>query len=481
MDNMDNPKLVIMGGPTGSGKTRFTEELKKKLNLDDERGFYINCIDDMVESDDIYKKKVKDYLNEICIDAIVFVNDRINKLKLKKTDAILDNNEDLEQELQENIDNLNEQFYKWTKSSHECRNLDENVFSDLLLDKMYNSNLFDDFKTLYASARFDKREEWENKNMDGINDIEFEEAIKSRKNIIFETVGKNESSWLWNSFGNLSEILLAEYDIVYAFVLADFCTLIQRNIDRGIKSAYEFMMEEDGNVNAPRFQNVKFGDELEDEFNNHNNYRPMINLIKKTINKIIKDCIEGDGCGFPKDRINILIYNNNNNRLEKPILMFDYNNNKIKFIDNILHLYRDNITNRESCFENELNPPPFIPDEDDEYIENELLESLNNKDYVFSDTDKVFISKRSRKKLNKCRKDDKNPCIVGIDSNLKCSSSIKKQDQKVWRWGQNSKHLLDPRTRHSMCKKFQEKGWCTLGKNKCETVEDFDYDTWEQR
>ena len=76
-------------------------------------------------------------------------------------------------------------------------------------------------------------------------------AVKEGKNIVIETTGRLIPWWFIKDFNTLSG---RDYNVIFTYALASFDTLVQRNIDRAIKSVKEFIADDSNN--APRLPDI---------------------------------------------------------------------------------------------------------------------------------------------------------------------------------------------------------------------------------
>jgi hypothetical protein len=134
-------------------------------------------------------------------------------------------------------------------------------------------------------------------------DIELNNAIIKKENIIFETKGEYYPKWLIKSIKKCNN-----YNIVIAGVKVSLNNLIKRNKNRAIEGM-EFFLKDTNKNPAPRLPDVS-----EQSLKNQ---KRLLNITLKNI--ILKGCIRGnkkdiDYCS--KYSIDRLIIFNNNKRLK---------------------------------------------------------------------------------------------------------------------------------------------------------------------
>jgi hypothetical protein len=242
------PYFIITAGATGSGKTKLVDETKKYLNIENVDMVTI-LVDNLVENDDKYKKKILEIINSI------------------KTEC--NNNDDCEKEKYTNpTDTLYKKFsdaYFTTRKEENCKSVN-------------NTNKL---------------------SCDDLNDQNIKNAIKERKNIVFEFTGSYIPTWLLDS-----KWIADEYIIVITYSLVTLNNLVERNKSRAYKSVKDFYV--DNNMTAPRLPNVSY-----------DAFKPILINIYNILKELYNLCIiqyNKDKCGEKKiDQL--LIFDNNGTSL----------------------------------------------------------------------------------------------------------------------------------------------------------------------
>jgi hypothetical protein len=194
------PYLIITSGPTGSGKSSLPNKIINYLNLNYNPQVKI-LIDDIVERQESYKKKVLDIKNDYCME---------------------DNNK-------------------------LCDNFEKKI-------KNPDNTILNKFSTAYFETRKKKGCDHEiNKTCDMINDENLENAFNEGKNIIFETTGTYYPSWIFKY--NMDFIKKFDYKIIMAWTIADWCELVKRNSYRAIKSFEDFLIDKSNPT--PRLPDIR--------------------------------------------------------------------------------------------------------------------------------------------------------------------------------------------------------------------------------
>jgi hypothetical protein len=197
MEPNRSPYLIITNGPTGSGKTGLVQKTINYYDLDPD---YVTArIDDLVETNTQYKQGIDQIILQQCD----------NKFSL--------------------CDNLVEQL---NNPSQEMLN----QFGDLYL-KIRKT------KGGYCHAT---------KSCDSVNDDNMLNAIKSGKNLVFETVGEYYVNWLieW-----LKEQTSFTYHVYYTFTVLDFAENVRRNKTRASTQLKQYIENKELHP-APRLPDV---------------------------------------------------------------------------------------------------------------------------------------------------------------------------------------------------------------------------------
>ena len=241
------PTLVITMGSTGSGKSNLAKEIINKLKLKNPKFF---LIDDYVENDKNYKQKIKK-----------FSKNKNAKSKLK---------------------NPSRKTLKF-------------------FDKSYFSVRNNGCKKSLKKKKIPKKKcvDISEKGCNKLMDIELNNAILKKKNIIFETKGEYYPKWLIEAINKCNN-----YNIIIAGVKVSLNNLIKRNKNRSIEDLENFLKDTNKNP-APRLPDVS-----------KKSLKNQKKLLNKTLkNIILKGCIKNnkkdvDYCSkYSIDRL--LIFNNN--------------------------------------------------------------------------------------------------------------------------------------------------------------------------
>lgn len=194
------PYLLIVAGPTGSGKGSLPTKVQKYLKLSNNTVNVI--IDDLVEENKYYKEQVKKFIE--------------SKKDKGETD----------EEIIKLFTNPNEELLKTFNTFYYTAREKTNCITGKLLN--------------------DKN----NMSCDSINDKKLKDAFKKKSNIVFETAGLHWPVWLFE----MSPII-KEYDIIMAYSIVELCELLKRNITRALTTIRGFIPEFKGK--APRLPDIK--------------------------------------------------------------------------------------------------------------------------------------------------------------------------------------------------------------------------------
>ena len=244
-----NPYLIITAGNTGSGKTSLITETLRYLGIDDQPYVKI-LIDDLVEMDCKYKVSVIQIINKI---------------------SELSRNES-KSEREYYTDPSDELYEAFSKSYFKVRNEPGCLGTELSCDQLNNKNL--------------------------------DEAIRDRKNIIFEFTGQYIPTWLLKI-----EMLGDIYNVVFSCSVVNLKNLLERNTSRAFTAVNKF--KEDYGKPAPRLPNVSRPKLIEN-----------VTQFKRILNQIYSNCITSYSeqiCGTK--RINKLLVFDNNGSIMR--LIFD--------------------------------------------------------------------------------------------------------------------------------------------------------------
>ena len=200
------PTLIITCGPTASGKSSLPRKVQDLLNIQG-GDFHSFLIDDLVEQNPYYKKKVKEYIE----------NERQKNGKTKEQ--------------------IVEMFLKPTPK------------------------MIQDFNYYYAEARkttncetgADLRFDW-GKSCDILNDLNLTQAFNSGKNIAFESRGVTWPQWFFDLFQ--CQLKHHKYTIIVAWTVVDMCELLERNKTRAETSVSTFLDNPQENT-PPRLPDIR--------------------------------------------------------------------------------------------------------------------------------------------------------------------------------------------------------------------------------
>jgi len=156
---MNTPYLIIVAGPTASGKGSAPKKIQKYLGLSEDVQNII--VDDLVEKNPYYRMEVSKYLNG---------------KSQKEQESIFNEPTD------KDIDFFNNLYFKSRK------NTDCNSGEIITQDNQYL------------------------KSCDQINDESLQDAFEKSINIIFETTGVHWPGWLFEKYKNS----LQKYNIIVA-------------------------------------------------------------------------------------------------------------------------------------------------------------------------------------------------------------------------------------------------------------------------
>jgi hypothetical protein len=160
-------------------------------------------------------------------------------------------------------------------------------------------------------------------------------TIEKNENMIIETTGYNFPTIIgWTN---------PKYNIFISYSLVEFCTLINRNIERMVEQIKNFLTS---NYNAPRLPDMRI-----DVFSN------IVNIIMNKLIKIIEKCNSqycktNKNFNTPDERhFRLLIFDNtksNTKNNETPI----FDSNKNKNFDDIIEHIKANYYPKLKCNQN---------------------------------------------------------------------------------------------------------------------------------
>lgn len=228
----DEPLLVVVLGPTGSGKGSIEGKIKELYNLDNSVKFVPVLIDDLIEENLNYKFEINKYLSSVKKQHPDITNEQLANYI---TGTGLD----------ESIENFNKAYFS-TRRGKTCR-MGEGTMNERLM------------------------------TCDNKNDEILTTAIKEGKNVIFETTGERKFEWLFNT--HKEGLTAHKYNIVLAWNVVEVCELITRNAKRAKESIEEF--SKDTKRSAPRLPDI----------NTDTMFAKLTNIIN-TFEKIVSECTE---------------------------------------------------------------------------------------------------------------------------------------------------------------------------------------------
>jgi len=250
--------FIITAGATGSGKTGLIDATMKYLNIPSNEPFAKILVDDLVENDPKYKKKVN---------------------------AI--------------IKNVHNKCENDTKCETNAYNNPESIKAEKSVD------LFKDFGDAYFTTRKTPGclSESENTNAptcDELNDDNIKKSEEEGKHIIFEFTGYYIPNWLLNP-----DWIPNDYNIVFSYSLVTLENLIKRNKSRAYSAIEKF--EEDNTNPAPRLPDVS-----------NETLKKVVTNIKNVLIDLYDSCVlhhNDEKCGSKKiDQL--LLFDNNGSSLK---------------------------------------------------------------------------------------------------------------------------------------------------------------------
>jgi hypothetical protein len=200
---MSEPYLIIVGGPTGSGKGSLPLKVIQYLGLNPS---YVQIIiDNLVEGNTYYSEKVREIISKLPPD-------------LDVVKAFLNPSP----ELQEKMGTA----YFTARKEVDC---DTGELCTLLPPSVRgNCN-----------------------TCDSKNDKEMEKAFINGQNIVFETTMTHVPTWIMEKYREQ----IAKYEIIISYSVVDLCELLNRNKSRAVESLKEFL--KDPTKNPPRLPDIR--------------------------------------------------------------------------------------------------------------------------------------------------------------------------------------------------------------------------------
>jgi len=206
---MNKPYLIIVGGPTASGKSSLAEKVIKHAKLNSNT--YENVIiDNLVESNPYFKKKVSEYIKE---------------LKLTKT---------------------NEEIIEMFSNPH-------NDLIQIFNDYYYFARSKTDCNTGSECENTKNEFKGECNTCGKLNDMNLRNGLETGKNVVFETMVTYWPKWIFDEYNKT--IKNHNYQIIIAWSIVDLCELIDRNKKRTLEVLKTFL-EDDTSI-VPRLPEIR--------------------------------------------------------------------------------------------------------------------------------------------------------------------------------------------------------------------------------
>jgi hypothetical protein len=327
----EKPYFIILGGPTGSGKSLMPQIILNYLRKTNGVKYHFKklLIDDYIEYNPLYKESIHNIIEQYnCVPRKTGKGDKCD-VETPSTE----------------LANAFEEIYFHVRRNGQCYG----DFTQDIKDKIVNT-MYDNIKKKYRDndKNFETKEEskqqyqeeigklknlydeYYEKNCEQQYKMDMEKYLNRKDNIIVETTGKkipNDLIKIVNQY---------DYNIIIAYILVEKNELRERIIKRFRDALYKFRL--DYEKKAPRFPNIS---------------DKIINNIKETLITLRNECLKTDGsletCGFINrdSNINLLIFDNTDSSFREPKLVYDHtilsddhlymdNTNYIKFINNIL-------------------------------------------------------------------------------------------------------------------------------------------------
>ena len=251
---MTKPYLIIVMGPTASGKSTLAKKVTDLLNLSQKSEKIM--IDKLIENHPQYKKKVDEFIAK--------------QRKSGKTN--------------------NDIIKMFSEPSNKTINYFNEVYFSVRQD--YNCNTGE------------KLENGKGLSCNEKNDKQLNESFIAGKNIVFETTGEYFPDWLFKL--HRKSIKKFNYEIIISWNVVDVCKLLYRNKNRAYKKIKEYL---DGSSESlPRVPNIKpkeYKKSLSNIVETFKKSQEIKNELVCYIKKYSKNC-----------KIRILIFDNNNKKSE---------------------------------------------------------------------------------------------------------------------------------------------------------------------
>jgi len=253
-----NPYLFIVAGPTGSGKGSLPKKIKSYLGINDNNSAEKILIDDIIEKQESYKIFVNDLVEEYC----------------DGQDILCDN-------LKLQLENPSSKILK--------------EFSDAY----YNAR-----KNICCDCDTQPCEPC--KSCDTMNDNKLINALKNKKDIIFETTGTYYPSWFFTWPAVAKPLKENKYEVIMAWTVANWCELIKRNKTRAVEDMENFL--DTGEI-APRLPDIT-----------QKTYKKDVELIQDVFYRIISNCGDTYKEEFCKYPIRFMVVDNRRKDNTNPVI-----------------------------------------------------------------------------------------------------------------------------------------------------------------
>lgn len=211
------PIFLVTNGPTGAGKSQIPAKTCKHLGMEFDRdkwGFAV--VDDIIENSDAYKEKVNEIIRKACRGDLALCE----PLRAKLEDP--------------------------------------------------DKEIIDKFFAAYGAGRYPLGQHWllsgdEEKTAraaeaDTINDQLVADAAREQKHIVLEMTGSEWPTWLYepdeHGVTPASNFGIDDYDIIFAWSLADMCQVMGRNKSRAVEDMEEYLADQ-VNTGAPRLPDIR--------------------------------------------------------------------------------------------------------------------------------------------------------------------------------------------------------------------------------
>jgi hypothetical protein len=225
----NNPYLIIVAGPTASGKGSAPVKIQKLLNLP--KTYTSVLLDDLVEANPHYRKGVQEFI------------DTKRKEGLSNVDIV-------------NIFSNPTPYHITT-------------FNNLYFESRKNTDCNS------GSIIESSKENLSSNTCEAINDNILKQALDNSDNIVFETTGQWWVGWLFELFKD--QLQKNKYDIIVVYSIVDLCELLFRNKSRAVQSIREFLKND--KATPPRLPDIRL-----------NKYTEALSKIIKTFKTYNSKC-----------------------------------------------------------------------------------------------------------------------------------------------------------------------------------------------